>query len=199
VHMLKRHPWRMNKWRVLLNANGKKIMFVQIAGLIARRIICRLKKGETVTQGQRFGLIRFGSRVDMYLPLPILDFRLPWVIRCKQVKPGSEQYEQCKKRRLHTSQIYSLPRICFSDSLRSFTRIKVTMNEAFYVSYLCAYYILAAAVLDMMDGRVARKYNSASKFGIEYDSLCDLGFLRSCARTCNLPMDVSKSGNARVG
>ncbi len=54
---------------VLLNSNGKKILFVQIAGLIARRIICRLKKGEKVTQGQRFGLIRFGSRVDMYLPL----------------------------------------------------------------------------------------------------------------------------------
>jgi phosphatidylserine decarboxylase len=54
---------------VVLNANGKKIMFVQIAGLIARRIVCRLKKGETVSRGQRFGLIRFGSRVDMYLPL----------------------------------------------------------------------------------------------------------------------------------
>lgn len=53
---------------VLLNANGKKIMFVQIAGLVARRIICRLQKGESVKQGQRFGLIRFGSRVDIYLP-----------------------------------------------------------------------------------------------------------------------------------
>jgi phosphatidylserine decarboxylase len=53
---------------VVLNSNGKKVMFVQIAGLVARRIVCRLKKGETVTQGQRFGLIRFGSRVDIYLP-----------------------------------------------------------------------------------------------------------------------------------
>lgn len=54
---------------VMLNGNGKKILFVQIAGLVARRIVCRLKKGEKVSQGQRFGLIRFGSRVDMYLPL----------------------------------------------------------------------------------------------------------------------------------
>lgn len=53
---------------VVLNNNGKKVLVVQIAGLIARRIVCRLKKGDAVTQGQRFGLIRFGSRVDIYLP-----------------------------------------------------------------------------------------------------------------------------------
>jgi|JI10StandDraft_1071094.scaffolds.fasta_scaffold331387_2 CDP-diacylglycerol--serine O-phosphatidyltransferase len=51
--------------------------------------------------------------------------------------------------------------------------LKVTLNEK-YTYHLCAYFILLAAVFDMMDGRVARKYNSASKFGIEYDSLCDL-------------------------
>lgn len=48
--------------------NGKEIMFVQIAGLIARRIICHLEEGSEVHVGDRFGLIRFGSRVDMYLP-----------------------------------------------------------------------------------------------------------------------------------
>lgn len=42
---------------------------VQIAGLIARRIVCRAEKGDQVTAGQRYGLIRFGSRVDLYLPL----------------------------------------------------------------------------------------------------------------------------------
>ena len=41
---------------------------VQIAGLIARRIVCRVKEGETLERGERFGLIRFGSRVDLYLP-----------------------------------------------------------------------------------------------------------------------------------
>lgn len=54
---------------VVLASHGKKIMFVQIAGFIARRIVCRLKKGDEVVQGQRFGLIRFGSRVDVYLPV----------------------------------------------------------------------------------------------------------------------------------
>jgi len=47
---------------------GKEIAFVQIAGLVARRIICTSKKGDQVHAGQRFGMIRFGSRVDVYLP-----------------------------------------------------------------------------------------------------------------------------------
>ncbi|MBE7220433.1 MAG: phosphatidylserine decarboxylase, partial [Caulobacteraceae bacterium] len=41
---------------------------VQIAGLVARRIVCFSKQGETLAAGARFGLIRFGSRVDVYLP-----------------------------------------------------------------------------------------------------------------------------------
>jgi len=48
--------------------NGRRILFVQIAGLIARRIVCWLKDEDEVVKGQRFGLIRFGSRVDLYLP-----------------------------------------------------------------------------------------------------------------------------------
>ena len=48
--------------------NGQRIVFVQIAGLIARRIACWIKEGDQVNAGQRFGLIRFGSRVDIYLP-----------------------------------------------------------------------------------------------------------------------------------
>lgn len=47
---------------------GKKICTVQIAGLIARRIICRLKEGDVVYRGDRFGIICFGSRLDVYLP-----------------------------------------------------------------------------------------------------------------------------------
>lgn len=41
---------------------------VQIAGLIARRIVCRVEQGDALQRGQRFGLIRFGSRVDLYVP-----------------------------------------------------------------------------------------------------------------------------------
>ena len=48
-------------------ASGKDIAFVQIAGLIARRILCEVESGRKVLAGERFGLIRFGSRVDLYL------------------------------------------------------------------------------------------------------------------------------------
>ena len=49
-------------------AEGARILTVQIAGLIARRIVCWVEKGDRVVRGQRFGLIRFGSRLDIYLP-----------------------------------------------------------------------------------------------------------------------------------
>ncbi|SIT18231.1 phosphatidylserine decarboxylase [Insolitispirillum peregrinum] len=48
--------------------DGREIAFVQIAGLLARRIRCDIKAGQRLATGDRFGLIRFGSRVDIYLP-----------------------------------------------------------------------------------------------------------------------------------
>jgi phosphatidylserine decarboxylase len=48
--------------------DARELAFVQIAGLVARRIRCDLKEGQGVRAGERFGLIRFGSRVDLYLP-----------------------------------------------------------------------------------------------------------------------------------
>ena len=48
--------------------DGKDLAVVQIAGLVARRIVCDLTQGEGVRRGARFGIIRFGSRVDVYLP-----------------------------------------------------------------------------------------------------------------------------------
>ena len=48
--------------------NGTKVAFTQIAGLVARRIVPWIKVGDRLVAGQRVGLIRFGSRVDVYLP-----------------------------------------------------------------------------------------------------------------------------------
>ena len=53
---------------VIVAADGTEIAVVQIAGLIARRIVSFVREGESVGTGQRLGLIRFGSRVDLYLP-----------------------------------------------------------------------------------------------------------------------------------
>jgi phosphatidylserine decarboxylase len=52
---------------IRLDANGSKVVFSQIAGLIARRIICYKKAGDTVAAGERVGLIKFGSRVDVFI------------------------------------------------------------------------------------------------------------------------------------
>lgn len=52
----------------LKTGDGRKICVVQIAGLIARRIICKLQKGDRVARGERLGMICFGSRLDIYLP-----------------------------------------------------------------------------------------------------------------------------------
>ena len=48
--------------------DGRKIAVVQIAGLVARRILCEVEEGQGLETGERFGMIRFGSRVDVYLP-----------------------------------------------------------------------------------------------------------------------------------
>ena len=52
----------------LTTESGQEIGLVQIAGLVARRIVCNVREGQSVCRGVRFGIIRFGSRVDVYLP-----------------------------------------------------------------------------------------------------------------------------------
>jgi len=54
-----------NYYKIKLN-NGEDIIIVQIAGLIARRIVCETEQGQELKQGERIGMIRFGSRVDVY-------------------------------------------------------------------------------------------------------------------------------------
>ena len=51
----------------LKSSNGDEVILVQIAGMIARRIVCDVKEGDSFNQGDKFGMIRFGSKVDIYL------------------------------------------------------------------------------------------------------------------------------------
>ncbi len=53
----------------IADQDGKRLRVVQIAGIAARRIVCRVKKGDVLEAGQRFGIIMFGSRVDLFLPV----------------------------------------------------------------------------------------------------------------------------------
>ena len=63
-----RHRLDNEQNTILLNNGSTKILVKQIAGLIARRIVCYAKEGDDYQLGQRFGLIRFGSRTDIFVP-----------------------------------------------------------------------------------------------------------------------------------
>jgi phosphatidylserine decarboxylase len=70
---------------VLLETEDRsKILLIQIAGIVARRIVCYAKAGDHLRKGEIFGLIRFGSRVDLYLPLEVK----PLVRMGQRVKGG---------------------------------------------------------------------------------------------------------------
>lgn len=54
---------------LMTTRTGRELTFVQVAGLVARRVLCYVNKGDSMVRGERYGFIRFGSRVDVYLPL----------------------------------------------------------------------------------------------------------------------------------
>jgi phosphatidylserine decarboxylase len=61
---------QLNEWtEVWFERRGQPVVCRQIVGILARRIVCRLKPGDQVTRGQRFGVMKFGSRIDLFLPL----------------------------------------------------------------------------------------------------------------------------------
>ena len=69
VNAYKQDASEINEQTVIGIENGKcNILFKQIAGLIARRIVCNVREGNTVSLGERFGIIKFGSRVDIFFP-----------------------------------------------------------------------------------------------------------------------------------
>jgi phosphatidylserine decarboxylase len=60
----------LNEWtEVWFENKGRPVVCRQIVGILARRIVCRLKPGDRVERGQRFGVMKFGSRIDLFLPM----------------------------------------------------------------------------------------------------------------------------------
>jgi phosphatidylserine decarboxylase len=60
---------QLNEWtEVWFERNGRPLVCRQIVGILARRIVCRLKPGDVVARGQRFGVMKFGSRIDLFVP-----------------------------------------------------------------------------------------------------------------------------------
>jgi phosphatidylserine decarboxylase len=78
---------------ILETPQGQEVAFVQIAGLVARRIVCYLKEGLQVSRGERYGMIRFGSRMEVCIPPS-------WKVLVKpgdKVKAGSSELAQIKE------------------------------------------------------------------------------------------------------
>ncbi len=80
----KAHEDNERQYIGITSPEGVAVGVVQIAGMITRRIVCNLKESQKVTTGERFGIIRFGSRVDVYLPASIK----PLVIKGQRVVGG---------------------------------------------------------------------------------------------------------------
>ena len=69
---------------VIKDPQGREVMVRQIAGFVARRIVCDLEVGEPSIAGEEFGMIRFGSRVDVFLPLDaVVDVHVGQLVRAK--------------------------------------------------------------------------------------------------------------------
>ena len=77
---------------VVQHSSGQEVLFRQIAGAVARRICYYAKEGQTAETGQEFGFIKFGSRVDVFLPLGTkLDIKIDQDVKAKLTKLGSFQ------------------------------------------------------------------------------------------------------------
>lgn len=64
----KRSAAENERSEITIDHNGKLVIFRQVVGLLARRVVCRISPGMTVAQGQRFGIMKFGSRMDVFVP-----------------------------------------------------------------------------------------------------------------------------------
>jgi len=76
----------------IVTSEGRSVTYVQIAGVVARRIVSDVKEGDVVTQGRRVGLIRFGSRVDVYIPRDVrIDVSMADRVRAGETVLGTFQ------------------------------------------------------------------------------------------------------------
>ncbi len=164
-----------------MKPSGVDLAVVQIAGLVARRIKCDLKDGEDVCRGDRFGIIRFGSRLDNMLPAgartgeagPDRDGgrsgprRTPIMTKLSGTGAGrvSSAPAKCASRENHSECDH------VAGALRR-THIHCFAFAGDWHGAVAA--IVCAAILDTLDGRVARLLKANSLMGAQLDSLADL-------------------------
>ena len=169
----------------LETADGRSFGVVQIAGLVARRIRCDLRADQAVRAGERFGIIRFGSRVDVYLPdgvVPLVaagqttiagetviaDLRAPG--RPARGR-GALMFRPRQRRLRGLSFNRMLPNMLTMLALcAGLTALRYGLEGKWQPAIVA---LVFAAIFDALDGRIARLLQGTSKFGAELDSLSD--------------------------
>ncbi len=185
---------------VLIESPHGKVGVVQIAGLVARRIVCWSNQDDELSVGERFGLIRFGSRVDVYLPSDatvrvavgqtaiagetvLADYGTeranPWYGSHKPMETPFPPFEPNGRvdasRGPKLSQIplrIVVPNVITVLAIcAGLTGIRLAFENRFELAVAM---VLLAAFLDGIDGRIARMIKGSSKFGAQMDSLADI-------------------------
>ena len=150
---------------------GVDVVAVQIAGLIARRIVCSAKAGDKLALGETYGLIRFGSRLDTYFPEGRRRARRAWSAGDRRRDRAGGAAAMRPRIKPPQISIRILPSamtvaaICLGLSAVKFA-LDGRPTEAMAL-------LAGAAILDALDGRAARMLNATSKMGEEIDSLAD--------------------------
>ncbi len=154
------------------NAQGK-VLFKQIAGFIARRIVCSLKKKDTVTMGERFGMIKFGSRVDVFVPKNAV-IRVESRAKDTGGRNCSCGIFQCAERSAKPMRITRAVVPSLFTTLNIFCGFLAIISAQEGHIRHAAWFIILAAIFDSLDGVMARITKSSSQFGVELDSLADV-------------------------
>ena len=146
-----------------------EIAVVQVAGLVARRIISYCNNIEDYKQGQRFGIIRFGSRVDLFFKN---NFRV--LVKKGQTVIGGETLIASREVLSKNEKIdfrVALPNLITIIGLcLGLNSLKLAFEGNFEKALI---FIVLASIVDALDGRIARLIKGTSKFGAELDSLTD--------------------------
>jgi CDP-diacylglycerol--serine O-phosphatidyltransferase len=169
---------------------GRTVVFRQVVGVLARRVVCRVREGETVQTGDRFGLMKFGSRMDVFVDRTRGCWSGGRVVRAgRRGSPSSARPDSTErtvpvlrarrfvpKARVDGARMrrgaYLLPSLLTLGNLFcGYACVIFALRHAFEQA---AMFIGFAIVLDMLDGRVARMTGTSSAFGVEFDSLADV-------------------------
>ena len=160
---------------------------VQIAGVVARRIVCRVGSGDKLAAGERFGMIRFGSRTDCYMPRGTEVHGAGGRARSRGGQTVHRGADGDRSRRGRAPAAAAVAASCATGARQGiflFPSLLTTGNLfcGFFALLLtvdhryaeAALAIFVAMVMDLLDGRVARLMKATSQFGVEFDSLADV-------------------------